>query len=117
MISVKPLTSYFALILIALSAHPSYATGCTAKIKAGTDRWIWGGDPLPYSKDIIFGAQRTERVMDGPELATMGGTLIPQKYLYDISAGCKSLDQYNGDRGYFRKWYRKSVNGTYYKNN
>ena len=81
-------------------------SGCTAKIKASTDRMIWGGDPLPYSTDIIFGAQQTERVMDGPELITIGGTPIPRIYLYDIKSACNTLGEWDGDRFYYMKWYR-----------
>jgi len=85
----------------------AYATesGCTAKIKAGTDRMIWGGEPLPYSTEIIFGAQKTDRVMDGPELVTTRGTGIPRIFLYDISPECKSLREWNYDPYYYQKWY------------
>ena len=78
--------------------------GCTAKIKAGTDRGILG-EPLPYSTEIIFGAQRTQRVMDGPELVTRRGGLIPRIYLYDIEEKCDTMREWDGDPYYFMKWY------------
>jgi hypothetical protein len=102
----------FGLSGLILSLHsllPSaYASpsGCTAKIKAGTDRMIWGGEPLPYATDIFFGAQMTERVMDGPELVTSRGALIPRIYLYDIKPACNTLREWDGDPYYFQKWYR-----------
>lgn len=85
---------------------PVLAANCTAKIIPGTDSEIWGGDPLPYSKNIIFGAQVTDRVMDGPELVTVGGTPIPRRYLFDVSPACYTLAEWDGDRYYFNKWYR-----------
>lgn len=79
--------------------------GCTAKIKAGTDRMIWGGVILPYSTNIHFGAQRTQKVIDGPELTTRRGTSIPRVVLYDIEPECDELREWDGDPYYFRKWH------------
>ena len=104
-LSVRNILYIFALSITALLSN-AYASesGCTAKIKPGTDRRIVR-EPLPYSTEIIFGAQRTQRVMDGPELVTRRGGLIPRIYLYDIKEKCDSMREWDGDPYYFMKWY------------
>lgn len=93
----------FALPIVSQNALAK-SPGCTAKIKADTDRMIWGGVILPYSTNIHFGAQRTQGVIDGPELTTRRGTSIPRVVLYDIAPECNALREWDGDPYYFHKW-------------
>jgi len=44
---------------------------------------IWGGESPPYFTEIIIDAQKTDRVMDGPELVTIevqAYHVLPLKY-------------------------------------
>jgi hypothetical protein len=104
---IPAMSFYLFAIVLHVIPHNAYAIGpgCTAKIEAGTDKMIWGGEPLPYSTNIVFGAKNTERAMDGPELITRRGTQIPRKYLYDIASKCDAIREWDGDPYYFIKWY------------
>ena len=65
-------------------------------------KMIWGGEPLLYSTNIIFGAKNTERTMDGPELITRRGAQIPRKYLYDIASKLDAIREWDGDPYYLQ---------------